>query len=60
MVVTWEVDEGCADSGVTHQTEIDEGDLAECQDEEDRNNFINESVNEDFRNKIGWNILSKE
>ena len=59
MKITWQVDGEYVDNG-TYETEIDDGDLEECETEEEREELITETIQEDFASRISWTEISRE
>lgn len=60
MRVIWEVDDGYAGGSAPHSTVIDDDDLAECGSEQEREEFINDCVQEDSEQKISWSEIRRE
>lgn len=54
MKVTWEVDDGYIGKSAPHVTEIDDDELTECETEQEREDFIAECIEEDFRQTVSW------
>ena len=54
MKIRWEVDDGYVGKSRPQYTEIDDEELAECSDDEERQQLIDEYVQQDFENKISW------
>lgn len=59
MRVTWQVEDGYVGGSRPHTTVIDDEDLEDL-DEKERDERIDEFIEEDFRNKVSWVILSSE
>lgn len=59
MRVTWQVEDGYVGGSRPHTTVIDDEDLEDL-DEKEREERIDEFIEEDFRNKVSWTILSRE
>ena len=57
MKVTWQVDDGYISGSRPHTTEIDDDELAECETEEERQDLINDSIQNDFEQCISWSII---
>jgi len=56
MLVRWQFNDGYAGKARPQYTTINDDDLAECETEEERQELIQEAVEEDFNNK-GFSIL---
>jgi len=54
MKITWEVVDGYVGKNAPQYTEIDDDDLAECDTDEEREEFIQQCVQEDFMASISW------
>ena len=54
MKFSWEIDDGYVGQRAPQYTEIDDDDLAECETEEERQELINEIVQEDFEQKVSF------
>lgn len=59
MRVTWQVEDGYVGGSRPHTTVIDDEDMEDL-DEKEREEFITERIDEDFRETISWTILSRE
>lgn len=59
MKVTWEVVDGYTGGQRLHTTEVDDDDLDACESEREREDYIMESVQDDFERKITWRELSR-
>lgn len=55
--VIWKVDDGYVNNG-PHVTTIDKNDLDECETEEERQQYIEECIHQDFENNVSWYITS--
>lgn len=60
MIVTWQCEDGYVGGSRPHRVEVPDDELAECETEEEREQMINDYVEEDFRNKVSWSIISKK
>lgn len=60
MRVTWEVDDGYCGKSRPHFTNVDNDELAEHKTTEERNEFIEECVQDDFDSDISFCIISTE
>lgn len=58
MIITWTVDDEYVGNG-TYETEIDEGDLEECETEEEKEEVIRQGIQEDFENRVSWSEVSR-
>ena len=56
MRVTWEVDDGYVGKGRPQHTEIPDDEIEDCETEEEKQELINQYVQEDFDNSITWSI----
>lgn len=56
MKVYWEVEDGYVGKSAPQVTVIDDGDLEDYEEGEERENFINECVQDDFEQKITFSI----
>jgi hypothetical protein len=52
--VEWTVDDGYAGGSRPQYTDIDDDDLDECETDEEREEFINDCIQQDFEQKITW------
>jgi len=59
MLITWKVDYGYVNNG-PHQIHIDDADLEECENDEERENFIEEVIQNEFENNVSWYIVSRD
>ncbi len=57
MIVRWEVADGYAGGSRPHTTTIDDDELEECETEEERQDLINDYIQNDFDQKISWSII---
>ena len=57
MKVTWQVDDGYVGGSRPHTTEVDDYELSECETEEERQELINDTIQNDFDQKISWSIM---
>jgi hypothetical protein len=55
MIIKWEVEDGYVTGKRYHTTNIDDGDIEACGTKEEFENLIEESVDEDFRQKVSPN-----
>ena len=60
MRVIWEVDDGYAGKSRPQVTEIPDEELEDCDDEEERQALIEDSINDDFDTRISWYIKRYE
>ena len=61
MQITWTIEDGYAGSkGRPQHLRISEDDLAEYDAGEEREEFINECIREDFLDKITWYEISRQ
>jgi len=56
MIVRWEVADGYVGAGRTQETEIDDDSIAECESQEEFNRLIEECVQEDFEQRVSWEV----
>lgn len=54
MRVKWEVDDGYVGGSRPHFTDVPDDELAECDTDLDREQLINDYIEEDFRQKVYW------
>jgi hypothetical protein len=52
--ITWEIDDGYVGKSRPQHTYIQKWELADCDDDAERERLIEEAVKEDFYNKISW------
>jgi len=60
MKVTWEIEDGYVGKSRPQETEIDDDELAECENEEDREELIASYIQEDFLQNISWCEVSRD
>jgi len=60
MKVKWEVEDGYAGGSRPQYTVIDDDDLAECETEEEKEEFISQCIQKDFMIEITWSEISRE
>ena len=60
MKVRWEVEDGYVGKSRPQYTEIDDEELEDYPEGEERENFINECIQDDFDQKISFSILGRE
>lgn len=60
MKIFWEVNDGYAGGSRPHETVIDDGDLAACLTEHEREELIQDLVQEDFESKISRSEKRRE
>lgn len=60
MIVRWEVEDGYVGRSRPQYTTIPDDELAECETEKERRQLINDYVDGDFHNRIGWAIVGYE
>jgi len=59
MRIVWRVEDGYVNNG-EHETEVPDEDLAGCSTEKERENLIDEYVDDDFVNNVSFEIVRKE
>jgi len=59
MKVTWEVQDGYVGASRPQYTVIPDDELAECEEDWEREDLIAEYVREDFLQRISWSITRK-
>jgi hypothetical protein len=59
MKITWEVDDGYVGNSRPHHTEVPDEELAECDTEDERQQVIEEYVQNHFDETISWSITKK-
>ena len=57
MIVRWEVTDGFVGKQRPQETEIDDEELAQFETEEQREEYINECIQEDFNQSISWDRI---
>lgn len=57
MKVRWEVEDGYVGGSRPHYTEVDDEELAECETEQERQNLIDEYIQEDFEQTVTWSVI---
>ena len=60
MKITWEVSDGYIGKSRPQYTEVPNDELAKCETEEEREELIEEYIQNDFQESIGWEITSRE
>jgi len=59
MKVKWEVSDGYIGNSRPQYTEVPDCELEYCETPEERQNLINDYVNDDFVEKITWEIVDE-
>lgn len=54
MKVKWYVEDRYYDKSRAHVTQIDDGDLAECGTDEEKQELINQRIQNDFEKQVNW------
>ncbi len=57
MEITWQVSDGYVGGSRPHTTEIPDDELEECETEEERQDLINDYIQNDFEQEISWSII---
>ena len=60
MKITWEVEDGYIGKSRPQFTEIDDDELAECSTDEEREEFIEQCIHEDFMSNISWSETRRD
>ena len=60
MRITWQVEDGYVGGSRPQYTTIDDDELAECDSEEEKEQFITQCIQEDFMMEISWSEISRE
>ncbi len=60
MRIIWEVEDGYVGKSRPQHTVIPSSDLADCENEKERELLIEESIQEDFDCNISWAEISRE
>ena len=60
MIITWEVEDGYVGKSRPQKTTIDNDELAECDTDEEKNEYIEQCIQEDFMMNISWSETSRE
>lgn len=58
MKVRWRVEDGLV-QGAEFTTDVDDSELAMCEDETERELLISECIQDDFEARVSWSIVSK-
>lgn len=56
MRLTWEVDDGYCGGSRPQHTEVPDDELEECESEEERQQLIEDYIQNDFEQRITWFI----
>ena len=59
MIVNWEVEDGYIGKSRPQHTVIDDDELAERETEEEKEQLIEECIQDDFNQKISWSEISR-
>ncbi len=59
MKITWEVEDGYIGKSRPQHTEIDDDEISECDTEKEKEEFIAECIEEDFKQTISWSETSR-
>jgi len=54
MEIKWEVDDGYVGKSRPHFVEVDDDELAECDTEDERNEVIENAVQDDFEQTVSY------
>ena len=60
MKITWEVEDGYIGKSRPQYTKIDDSELAHCQTEEEKEEFIEMCIQEDFEANISWSETRRD
>ena len=60
MRVTWEVEDGYVGKSRPQHTEVPDDELESCETEEEKQELINDYVQEDFDQTICWSITNTD
>ena len=60
MIITWEVEDGYCGKSRPQTTKIDDDELAEYETEEEKEEFIQNEIQNDFEQTIYWCETSRE
>lgn len=60
MRITWEINDGASGARKQFVTEIEDYFLDECSTDEEREELIEELVDVDFRERVGWREVKRE
>ena len=52
-----QVEDGYLGGSRPHTTEVDDDELSECDTKEERQEVINDTIQNDFDQKISWSII---
>ena len=54
MIIRWKVEDGYVGGARPQETEIDDRDLRECATRDEQMSLIEQSVQEDYEQRISW------
>ena len=60
MKAIWQVEDGYVGKSRPQETIIPDSELAECNNEEERQKWIYDYIQEDFENRISWTLIRTE
>ena len=60
MQITWEIEDGYVRGSAPHHTEIPDDELAELDNDNDREKLIQEYIQADFDESIAWYETDRE
>lgn len=60
MKITWEVSDGYCGGSRPHTVDIDDIDLEDCENEAEREELIEEYIQNAFEQTISWSIISRD
>ena len=59
MIITYVVDDGSSGPRTPHHVYVDSEDLLACEDANERDELINESVQDHFEQHVMWEITKR-
>lgn len=57
MIIEWQVWDGYLGGSRPQTTYIPDNELEDCETNEEKEELINEYIQDDFNQKIGWSII---
>ena len=60
MKITWTIDDGYLNKSRDHTFIIDDQELEDCETEEEKEEYIQECIQEQFEDKVFWYEVRRE
>jgi len=60
MRITWEVDDGYAGGSRPQNTDINDDELLDYETDEEKEQFINDVIQEEFEQRITWYVTRRD